>query len=181
MSDEIILKGLIKRDQEAWNMLVNKYSKRIYNIALNFAGNADDASDITQDVFLKIYNNINKFKEDRNLSSWVLKLTKNHCIDCWRKNRKNRLRRELDENTCSEDDTPEETAIKQGEIQSLRKKLECLEPEARLMIIMRDIQDQSYQEIADHLNIPLGTAKSRINRARLKLAKVLMERGKNGM
>ena len=162
-------------------MLVNKYSKRIYNIALNFAGNADDASDITQDVFLKIYNNINKFKEDRNLSSWVLKLTKNHCIDCWRKNRKNRLRRELDENTCSEDDTPEETAIKQGEIQSLRKKLECLEPEARLMIIMRDIQDQSYQEIADHLNIPLGTAKSRINRARLKLAKVLMERGKNGM
>lgn len=162
-------------------MLVNKYSKRIYNIALNFAGNSDDASDITQDVFLKIYNNINKFKEDKNLNSWILKLTKNHCIDNWRKNRKNRQRRELDENTCSEENTPEETAIKNAEIKSLREKLEHLDPEVRLMIIMRDIQDHSYQEIANHLNIPLGTTKSRINRARLKLAKILVERGQNGM
>ncbi len=162
-------------------MLVNKYSKRIYNIALNFAGNSDDASDITQDVFLKIYNNINKFKEDKNLNSWILKLTKNHCIDNWRKNRKNRQRRELDENTCSEENTPEETAIKNAEIKSLREKLEHLDPEVRLMIIMRDIQDHSYQEIANHLNIPLGTTKSRINRARLKLAKILVERRQNGM
>jgi len=162
-------------------MLVNKYSKRIYNIAINFAGNSDDASDITQDVFLKIYHNIYKFKEDKNLNSWILKLTHNHCIDYWRKNRKNRLRRELDENTCSEGITPEETAIKNAEIKSLREKLEHLGPEARLMIIMRDIQDHSYQEIANHLNIPLGTTKSRINRARLKLAKILVERGQNGM
>ena len=162
-------------------MLINKYSKRIYNIALNFAGNSDDASDITQDVFLKIYNNIYKFKEDRSINSWILKLTKNHCIDCWRKNRKNRLRRELDENTCSNEVTPEERAIKNAEIKSLREKLDYLGPEARLVIIMRDIQDHSYQEIADHLNIPLGTTKSRINRARLKLAKILMGREKNGL
>lgn len=161
-------------------MMIDTYSKRIYNIALNFSGNRDDASDITQDIFLKVYNNIDKFKEDRSFTSWLLKLAKNHCIDYWRKNKINKGKVELDENIRSdsvhdEQVTPEESIMRKNDINFLREKLRVLSPELRLLIIMRDIQGQSYQDIAQHFQIPLGTTKSRINRARAKLAKAILK------
>lgn len=163
-------------------MMINMYSKKVYNMALNFAGNSDDASDITQDIFLKVYNNIEKFKENNNFTSWLLRLSKNYCIDYWRKNKYYRSSLELDENlldkSFAEAETPEDSLIKKNEVDYLRKKLQLLPPDLRALIIMRDIQDYSYQEIAEHLNIPLGTTKSRINRARTKLAKILLKEGK---
>jgi DNA-directed RNA polymerase specialized sigma24 family protein len=72
---------------EAWNMLIDRYSKKVYNLALNFAGNRDDASDITQDIFLKVYGNMDKFDEGGNFNAWILKLSKNYCIDYWRKSK----------------------------------------------------------------------------------------------
>jgi len=177
-----LIKGLKTGDQEAWNMMISRYSKKVYNMALNFAGNSDDASDITQDIFLKVYSNIDKFKEDSNFTSWLLRLSKNYCIDYWRKNKHYRGNLELDENlhgnSSKETETPEDSTIKQSDISYLRKKLLLLPPDLRTLVILRDIQDYSYQEIADHLNIPLGTTKSRINRARTKLAKIILKEGK---
>jgi RNA polymerase sigma-70 factor (ECF subfamily) len=164
-------------DQEAWNMIVNEYSRRIYNMALNFAGNADDASDITQDIFLKIYNNIGKYNEDRSFHSWVLTISKNHCIDYYRKNKRNMMRQELDENTSVSDHTPEDSTIRDADISALREKMAHLDPDLRIMLIMRDIQDYSYQDIAENLKIPLGTVKSRINRGRVKLARLFLNDG----
>lgn len=176
---EDIIKRLKTDDTEAWNMLVNSFSKKVYNLALNFAGNKDDAADITQEIFLKIYNNIDKFEEERNFSSWVMKLSKNYCIDYWRKNKNSRQNVELDENIYANSVhdqalTPEDSLIKNNEITYLRNKLQQLAPDLRSLIIMRDIQDYSYQEISENLDIPLGTTKSRINRARLKLAKLIL-------
>ncbi len=164
-------------------MIIDRYSKKVYNIALNFAGNRDDASDITQDIFFKVYNNIDKFKEDRSFNSWLLRLARNHCIDYWRKHKINKTRVELDESIHSGvihegQLTPEESVIQKHDAKFLREKLLHLSPELRLLIIMRDIQGQSYQEIAEHLNIPLGTTKSRINRARAKLARIILNEGK---
>jgi RNA polymerase sigma-70 factor (ECF subfamily) len=184
--DELV--GKIKSgDMEAWNMMINRYSKKVYNLALNFAGNYDDASDITQDIFLKVYNNIDKFQDDKNFNSWLLKLSRNYCIDYWRKNKNYKQRLELNDNLYNEQaqeniKSPEESVIHTDEIQFLREKLKLLSPDLRSLIIMRDIQNYSYQEIADYLDIPLGTTKSRINRARLKLAKIVLTEGKkNGM
>jgi RNA polymerase sigma-70 factor (ECF subfamily) len=169
-------------DQEVWNMVVDKYSRKVYNMALNFAGNSDDAADITQEVFLKVYNNIEKFKEEKSFTSWLLRLSKNYCIDYWRKSKYNRRSLELDENLKIEPangaGTPEDAVIKRYDAIYLRKKLRLLPPDLRALIIMRDIQDFSYQEIAEHLEIPLGTTKSRINRARTKLAKLILKEGK---
>lgn len=179
MDIQDIIKRLKADDTEAWNMLVNSFSKKVYNLALNFAGNKDDAADITQEIFLKIYHNIDKFEDERNFSSWVMKLSKNYCIDYWRKNKYSRQNVELDENlyTDSVHDhalTPEDSIIQKNDITYLRNKLQQLPPDLRSLIIMRDIQDYSYQEISEHLDIPLGTTKSRINRARLKLAKLIL-------
>ena len=163
-------------------MMIDMYSKKVYNMALNFAGSSDDASDITQDIFLKVYNNIDKFKEDNNFTSWLLRLSKNYCIDYWRKNKYYRSSLELDENlhdkSFDDKETPEDSIIRKDDIDYLRKKLLLLPPDLRALLIMRDIQDYSYQEIAEHLNIPLGTTKSRINRARTKLAKIILKEGK---
>lgn len=178
-----IIRNIKAGNTEAWNMLIERYSKKVYNLALNFAGNRDDASDITQDIFIKVYNNIDKFQEDGSFNAWILKLSKNYCIDYWRKSKNYRQKLELDESLYVEsvhDEvySPEDTLIKKNDVNFLRKKLQELSPDLRSLIIMRDIEDFSYQEISENLGIPLGTTKSRINRARLKLAKIVLNEGK---
>jgi len=158
-------------------MLISAYSKSIYNIALNFFAERDTASDVTQEIFIKVYHNLDKYREEKNFSSWIFAISRNYCIDYWRKNKKFlQNSQELDENISSGKPTPEENLIRDSEIEILRKKLAQLDPELRLIIILRDIQDLSYQEIAERFAIPEGTVKSRINRARLKLAQAY-ERG----
>jgi RNA polymerase sigma-70 factor, ECF subfamily len=170
-----ILARCKKGDHEAWNQMINSYSKSVYNIALNFFAERDVAQDVTQEIFIKIYHNLDKFREDRNFSSWVFTLSRNYCIDYWRKNKKYFLQtQELDEKIGSAKPTPEENSINESEIEKLRKKITQLEPELRMILILRDIQDLSYQEIAKNFSIPEGTVKSRINRARLKLAQAFV-------
>ncbi len=158
-------------------MIVDRYSKTIYNLALNFFGNREDAEDVTQDIFLKIFNNMDKFREEKNFNSWLLTISKNYCIDYWRKYKKGVKRVELDDNLIKQDTTPEDIAIKNYDAVTLRQKISILDPDLRLLLIMRDIQEFSYQDIADNLNLPLGTIKSRINRARIKLAKTILKEG----
>ena len=164
-------------DYEAWNMIVDQYAKTIYNLALNFFANREDAEDITQDVFLKIYNNIDKFREEKSFKSWVVKISTNYCIDHWRKTKRSARRIELSDDLMRIDHTPEDMAVKDCDVINLRNKISILDPDLRLLLIMRDIQEYSYQEIANTLNLPLGTVKSRINRARVKLAKTFMDEG----
>jgi RNA polymerase sigma-70 factor, ECF subfamily len=166
-------------DKEAWEMVINAYGKKIYNMALNFIGDRDEASDITQEIFVKVYQNIEKFQDDRNFTSWLLTLTRNHCIDYWRKNKKYYRTEEIDHTVSDNGPTPEDQVVRHAEIQLLRKKLLELEPDMRIFLTMRDIESMSYQEISDQLDIPLGTVKSRINRARLKLTRLMDGKGAN--
>jgi RNA polymerase sigma-70 factor (ECF subfamily) len=165
----------LEGDQEAWNMIINSYSKLVYNIALGFTYNNDDASDIVQDIFLKLYKNLHKFNRDRSFKGWLIQLSKNYCIDYWRKNKKGRIKVELKENIASTNDTPDLLNIKDSERQFLRNKIKVLEPELKIILIMRDIEGMSYSSISDSLGIPEGTVKSRINRARIKLVKLIKE------
>ncbi len=172
MDNSLIIKRIKGGDKRGWNMLIDKYSRMVYNLAFNFSGNSDDANDLTQDIFIKIYKNIEKFDENFSLSSWIMRISKNHCIDYWRKNRKNNFRIEMDDNIANIDNSPEDELINSGELNKLREKILLLKPDVRTLIIFRDIQNYSYKEIAESMNIPLGTVKSRINRARIQLAKL---------
>jgi RNA polymerase sigma-70 factor (ECF subfamily) len=173
-----ILSRCRKGDQEAWNMLINSYSKSVYNIALNFFAERDIAADVTQEIFIKIYHNLDKFREEKSFTSWIFAISKNYCIDYWRRNKKFlQNSQELDEKISSGLSTPEEKLMKDSEIEVLRRKISLLEPELRIVLIMRDIQDMSYQEIAERFSIPEGTVKSRINRARLRLAQAFLREG----
>jgi RNA polymerase sigma-70 factor (ECF subfamily) len=173
-----ILAGCKNGDQEAWKMMINSYSKSVYNIALNFFAERDIAQDVTQEIFIKVYHNLDKFREEKNFSSWLFTISRNYCIDYWRKNKKYFVNtQELDEKIGFGQPTPEENLINESEIDKLRKKISQLDPELRLILILRDIQDLSYKEIAEKFSVPEGTVKSRINRARLKLTQAFMREG----
>lgn len=159
-------------------MLINAYSKSVYNIALNFFAERDVASDVTQEIFIKLYHNLDKYKEEKSFTSWVFAVSRNYCIDYWRKNRKYLdNNQELSENIGSGQPSPEENLVRESEIDILRKRIAGLEPDLRLTLILRDIHDLPYREIAERFSIPEGTVKSRINRARLKLAEAYMREG----
>ncbi len=156
-------------------MLINAYSKSVYNIAMNFFGERDIAADVTQEIFIKLYHNLDKYREEKSFTSWVFAVSRNYCIDYWRKNRKYLDRsQELNENIGSGQPSPEENLIRESEIDVLRKRISLLDPDLRIILILRDIHNLSYQEIAERFSIPEGTVKSRINRARLKLAEAYM-------
>ena len=109
-------------------MLVDTYSKPVYNIALNFISDKDIAADITQDVFEKLFQNIDKFKDEKNFSAWLFAISRNYCIDYWRKNKRYLQRDVLDENIAAGIPTPEEDLIKESEVERLRYKISLLDP-----------------------------------------------------
>lgn len=162
-------------ESEAWEVIINSYSKPVYNIALNFIADRDVAADITQDIFLKLYHNIDKFKEEKNFSAWLFTLSRNYCIDYWRKNKRYLQCDALDEKMSADTPTPEQDAIRDAEIARLRKSIALLDPDLRIFLIMRDILNLTYQQIAGKFGVPEGTVKSRINRARIKLAELHLQ------
>lgn len=172
-----------KGDIEAFEKLIMSYEKKIFNIALRMTGNREDASDIAQEVCIKIYKSINSFKENSSFSTWVYRITSNVCIDEMRK-RKNVIsltgtgRNDEDYELPVEDKgrLPDQIVEDRENMDMLKKCIQELAPEYRIIIILRDIQGYSYEEISRILDLNMGTVKSRLNRARNLLKDKLKKR-----
>ncbi len=157
-------------------MLVNAYSKKVFNMAYQFSGSRQEAEDMTQEIFFKLYGSLGKYDFGRNFTAWLLTLAKNHLIDEYRRTRYERTQREdFDDRTIGQDvfDGPEKSLAREEDRQAVWKALDGLSPEIRATVILRDIQGLAYEEIAENLKLPLGTIKSRVNRGRLQLARIL--------
>jgi RNA polymerase sigma-70 factor (ECF subfamily) len=173
--DEIIQRCL-NGDQAAWESIVRLHWRKVFNIAYKFVGKHDEAEDLTQDVFLKIFKSLNTFDRRANFQTWLISVSRNLCIDHYRSVRKERetINRDVDPG----DLTPASTTASpyaqielRDRVTLLRQALDRLAPTLRTAVMMRDIQEMSYQEIADKLSLPEGTVKSRINRGRTELAR----------
>ncbi len=167
-------------------MLVNAYSKRVFNMAYQFAGSYEEAEDLTQDIFLKLYHSLPKYDFGKNFSAWLLTLAKNHLIDSYRKTKWEKVNRDdFDEHffIAENADGPEAALAKKASRKMVWKSLNHLSSDIRMALILRDIQDKSYEEIAEITNLPIGTVKSRISRGRVQLAKILQEKkeGSDGL
>lgn len=169
---------------EAFEALVKAYEKRVYNIALKMLGNPEDAEDAAQEAFIKAYMSIGTFRGDSRFSVWLYRLTNNCCIDLLRKRRDKMSLSvtgadgetvELD--IPDERSGPEDEVIKKELRLSVREGLEKLPEEYRRILVLREIGAQSYAEIAEILDIDIGTVKSRIFRARKKLLELLRSDG----
>ena len=163
-------------DQVAWEQIVRQHWRKVFNVAYKFVGKHDEAEDLTQDIFLKIFKALHTFDRRANFQTWIISISRNLCIDHYRSVRKERqtIAREVDTSDlqpASKDRTPYAFAEHQDLREMLRQALQTLPLTLRTAVILRDLQELSYQEIADRLELPEGTVKSRINRGRLELAR----------
>jgi RNA polymerase sigma-70 factor (ECF subfamily) len=165
-------------DQHAWELIVRQNWRKVFNVAYKFVGKHDEAEDLTQDIFLKIFKALHTFDRRANFQTWIISISRNLCIDHYRSVRKERqtIAREVDTSDlqpASSDRTPYAAAEHQDLRATLRQALETLPTSLRTAVVLRDLQELSYQEIADRLGLPEGTVKSRINRGRHELARQL--------
>jgi RNA polymerase sigma-70 factor, ECF subfamily len=175
VTDELIERCL-GGDQAAWEAIVRLYWRKVFNIAYKFVGRHDQAEDLSQDVFLKLYRSLETFDRRANFQTWLISVSRNLCIDHYRSVRKERETMNRDVNP--EDLTPvapdpaADTQLERRDrVEMLRSALDRLPPALRTAVLLRDIQELTYQEIADRLGLPEGTVKSRISRGRTELAR----------
>ena len=173
---ETLIQRCLQGDQAAWDLIVRQYWRKVFNVAYKFVGKHDEAEDLTQDIFLKIFKSLDTFDRRANFQTWLISVSRNLCIDHYRSVRKERetIDRDVDANElapASHDGGPMAALEQRDRVMLLRQALSALPATLRTAVLMRDIQELSYQEIADKLRLPEGTVKSRINRGRTELAR----------
>jgi RNA polymerase sigma-70 factor (ECF subfamily) len=191
LDDNQAVNALVRRcvagDAVAWQEIVQQYSRRVYNICYRFSGSADDAADLTQEVFIKIYRTLGSFDGSKAaFMTWVTTVTRNLLVDHFRKGKYDRVTDSLDATPGNREDGltigeqiedqsvgPEQLVQSREAQKMVHEALQKLSPELREAVILRDLQDMDYKEIAQVLRVPEGTVKSRINRGRTELARLL--------
>ena len=191
MDDAQAVNALVRRcvsgDAAAWQQIVQQYHRRIYNICYRFSGSSDDAADLAQEVFIKMYRTLGTFDGTRaSFMTWVTTVTRNLLVDHFRKGKYDRVTDSLESTAGNQEDgltlaeqLEDPAASPEARMQTLQTRkmvheaLQKLSPELREAVILRDLQDMDYKDIAIVLKVPEGTVKSRINRGRTELARLL--------
>ncbi|MGE0704508.1 MAG: RNA polymerase sigma factor [Vicinamibacterales bacterium] len=173
---ETLIHRCLAGDQRAWELIVRQHWRKVFNVAYKFVGKHDEAEDLTQEIFLKIFKSLHTFDRRANFQTWLISVSRNLCIDHYRGVRKERetIDRAVDPNEltpAANDPGPIAALEQQDRVELLREAMSGLPETLRAAVLMRDIQEMSYQEIADALHLPEGTVKSRINRGRTELAR----------
>ena len=164
---------------EAWDELIEKYGQRLYNLAYHFAGSAEEAEDVTQEIFLRLYQNLHRYTGEAPLAAWALRLSRNLCIDHYRRMRRDQrsyaVPDEILEQMPAAGDLQEELQRRE-ELRAVYGALAELPEESAEVVLLRDLQGWTMDEIAVYLGVPLGTIKSRLHRARLGVAERVGDR-----
>ena len=165
-----------QNDINAWEKLVKEYESMVYHIAYRMMQNEQEAKDISQEIFIKVYRNLPKFDGKSAFSTWLYRIAVNTCIDTLRKNKTKQTvsweqYTEQNKNETATYQTPENVYLQREKQNDIMETLQNLSPEHKAIILMRDMQDMTYGEIAECLSVSLGTVKSRIARAREQFKK----------
>src|SRR3984957_17073998 len=182
--DSTVVERCLSGDDAAWEELVRLHSRRVYGLCYRFTGKDSEAQDLTQDVFLRVYRTLGSFRStEGSFTTWLARLARNLLIDHYRRTRNERITDSIEEQLPGVEGRTEEkfkspsrpdSAVAGREASELlQAALSKLSPELRETIILRDLQEMEYREIAEVLAIPEGTVKSRLNRGRAELARLL--------
>jgi len=183
----MLVRRCLAGDAAAWEEIVQTYNRRIYNICYRFAGTSHDAEDLTQEVFIKMYRTLSSYDSGKGaFVTWITTITRNLLVDHFRKTKQDRMTDSIDSAATDHEDAqplseqiqdqsaPPDARVRSREAgESVHAALARLSPELREAVILRDLQDMDYREIATVLRVPEGTVKSRINRGRAELARLL--------
>lgn len=177
---ETLVEKCLSGDDAAWEQLVRENTRRVYGLCYRFTGRDAEAQDLTQDVFLRVYRALGSFRATEGaFTTWLARLTRNLLIDNYRRTRNERVTDSIDEQMPRVErgfvsvSRPDSALAGREASELLQAALNKLSPELRETIIMRDLQEMEYREIAEVLEIPEGTVKSRLNRGRAELARLL--------
>jgi RNA polymerase sigma-70 factor, ECF subfamily len=183
--DESLIARIQAGERYAFEELVNKYNTSVYNLALRLSNDREDARDATQDTFLKVYNNIGRFRGDAQLRTWIYRITVNQVANqqrWWRRRRREKTvsldisspeETSLSEKLAATGQSPEQRALAAEQRKMIVTALEKLKFDFRVAVILRDIEGLSYEEISETLEVSVGTIKSRIARGREELRELL--------
>jgi RNA polymerase sigma-70 factor, ECF subfamily len=174
----------LRGDGASWEELVRRYTRRVYNLCYRFTSNASEAEDLSQEVFLRVYRTLASYRSAYGgFATWLTSVTRNLLVDHYRRTRRDRITDSLDdampklEEKHSAARPPDKMALANELGRQVQRALGKLSPELREAVILRDLQGLEYSEIRTVLEVPEGTVKSRINRGRLELARLLGEMG----
>lgn len=175
-----LVKRCLAGEDSAWEELLKAHNRKVYNLCYRFTGRSSEAEDLTQEVFIKIFQTLRTYDDAQGaFSTWLNRVARNHLVDHYRRTHKDRLTSSLEEEPSVLQETPSREEHPMARLESeerrelLQAALDRLSPDMREAVILRDFQDLDYDEIAQVLGVPQGTVKSRINRGRLELARVL--------
>ena len=183
-SDFTVVERCLSGDDAAWEELVRLHTRRVYGLCYRFTGKDSEAQDLTQDVFMRVFRALGSFRStEGSFSTWLARLTRNLLIDHYRRNRNERVTDSIEEQlpriegraeeSLASSSRPDSAVAGREASELLQGALAKLSPELRETIILRDLQEMEYREIASVLAIPEGTVKSRLNRGRAELARLL--------
>ena len=179
-ADSILVERCLKGDETAWEELVKTHTRRVYSICYRFTGRDSEAQDLTQDVFLRVFRAMGSFRSgEGTFTVWLTRLTRNLLIDHYRRTKLERMSDSIEDQLPVLEERMAPAQRTDGRVvgreasELLQKALEKLSPELRETVILRDIEELEYREISQALNVPEGTVKSRLNRGRAELARLL--------
>lgn len=188
MTDENkLIKKAQKGDASAFEKIIAEYQNVVYSIAYRYAENSEDAADMSQEIFIKMFRNINTFQFKSKLSTWIYRVATNTCIDLVKKTKNDRNTYSIDDgyensdgetkySEIADDSSRPDVALEEGEVRDvINMAISRLNEDYRLVIILRDIQGLSYDEISEIVGCSVGTVKSRISRGRKNLREILFE------
>jgi RNA polymerase sigma-70 factor (ECF subfamily) len=183
-SDAQLVEQCLRGEGLAWEELVRRHTRRIFNLCYRFTGRRPEAEDLTQEVFLRVYRTLGSYRSGHGaFTTWMTSVTRNLLIDHYRRTKRDRMTSSL-ENEMAHVEQKESSAPRPDHVAAsselsvqLQRVLRQLSPELREAVILRDLQGLDYKEIQDVLQVPEGTVKSRINRGRIELARMLQELG----
>lgn len=178
--DAQLVERCLRGDESAWEDLVKLQMRRVYSICYRFTNSETDAQDLTQEVFIRVFKNLKSFRaREGSFSVWLARLTRNLLIDHYRRSRMDRATDSIEDHAATLEPTSRALAQTKGLLagreasELLQAALQKLSPDLRETVILRDLEELEYREIAHVLNVPEGTVKSRLNRGRAELARIL--------
>ena len=179
--DFSLVSRCLRGDEPAWEELVRLHTRRVYGLCFRFTGSGSEAQDLTQEVFLRVFRTLKTFRStEGSFATWLARVTRNLLIDHYRRTRQERVTDSIEEQLPMIEEAggsasvrPDHALAGREASEILQATLQKLSPDLREAVILRDLQEMEYREIADVLRIPEGTVKSRINRGRAELARHL--------
>jgi RNA polymerase sigma-70 factor (ECF subfamily) len=179
--DAELVSRCLRGDESAWVALVEKYSRKVFGIAYHLTYDRSEAEELTQDCFLKVWENLDRYEpSEASLLAWIAALSRNLCIDHYRKRRREKGFRFISDDAVTalipNSEDPQADAVRRERARLLLEAVGDLPDELAEVVQLRDLDGLEYREIAEFLNLPDGTVKSRLNRARIELARIVRQR-----